>query len=353
VIVADRCPGVLRPHHAEDGLMVRLRLPGGRTTGRQLALLSALAARHGNDELQLTSRGGVQLRGLPDPVPDALVAALESAGLLPSPDHDLVRNVVCSPLTGIAGRRADLSGLVGELDRALVAEPALAGMPGRFLFALDDGRGDVTAMPFDLGYRAAAPDRGHVLVGDRDHALQVQRAAAAGTMVGLAREFLTARPRFPGRGWHVRDLNGWADSLGTSPLAAPGAAAPPPLGAIGGAASVHVPLGLLTAAQAAAVGRVAGHGPVVLTPWRGVVVPGAAARLAELTRTGLVADDASAWALISACVGAPYCGRTHVETRRLALDLVAGGLVERTHVSGCDRRCGAPAGPHRDLVGAI
>ena len=54
-----------------------------------------------------------------------------------------------------------------------------------------------------------------------------------------------------------------------------------PLGAVAGAASIQVPLALLTPAQAATVETCA-TGPVVITPWRGLVLPGAASRLPEL-----------------------------------------------------------------------
>ena len=52
-----------------------------------------------------------------------------------------------------------------ELDAALCADPALAELPGRFLFALDDGRGDVASLAFDLGYRAVDDDHGLLVVG--------------------------------------------------------------------------------------------------------------------------------------------------------------------------------------------
>ncbi len=124
----------------------------------------------------------------------------------------------------------------------------------------------------------------------------------------------------------------------------------PPLGAVAGAASVLVPLGLLTPEQTAAVCRVAGGGPVIITPWRGLIIPDGATGMLRLLEAGLVADAHSGWALVSACVGAPHCARTTLDTRAIALDLVDRGVTERVHVSGCGRRCGAPRVPHRELV---
>jgi precorrin-3B synthase len=123
-----------------------------------------------------------------------------------------------------------------------------------------------------------------------------------------------------------------------------------PLGAIAGAASVQVPLALLTPAQAATVEACA-VGAVVITPTRGLVLPGATSRLLELTAAGLVDDPASPWSAISACVGAPSCRQALIDTRGYATALARSGpLVPRTHISGCERRCGAPTGDHLDLV---
>jgi precorrin-3B synthase len=64
-----------------------------------------------------------------------------------------------------------------------------------------------------------------------------------------------------------------------------------------------------------------------------------------------VVDDETEWAQVSACVGAPFCARARIDTTEVAEALVtAGGPLPRTHVSGCERRCGAPTGEHRDLV---
>ena len=346
VTPADRCPGILRPHQAADGAMMRVRVPGGQTTGAALGELARIAQRYGSGLLQLTSRGSIQLRGLPANPPDAVAAELADAGFLPSADHDRVRNIAASPLTGLAGGSADLRPMVAALDRALLGDPELAGLPGRFLFVLDDGRGDVSSLAVDLGYRALAEDHGVLLIGGGDHGLPVSAEAAVPTMIELARQFLD-RHRTSGV-WHVRQLDPPLVIAAPAPMHTPGFGIP--LGRIADHASIAVPLGLLSPDQVHSVITVSGPGPLVITPWRGMVLPNSADRLPELVAAGLVADDASAWSMISACVGAPWCHQSRADTRMLAAQLAARTPLARTHLSGCERRCGAPAGDHLDLV---
>jgi precorrin-3B synthase len=350
VTYADRCPGVLRPHLAQDGAVVRIRVPGGQTTGAALGRLRGIAQEFGSGDLQLTSRASVQLRGLSDPVPADLIAAVTDAGFLPSEAHERVRNIIASPLTGISGGVADLRRLVVDLDTRLCADPRLASLPSRFLFVVDDGRGDVSRRSFDLGYRAVDHDHGWLLLGGADLGIPIPASHAADMLLTLVREFLTASRRSADV-WHVRDLPSWTKSVpGVRTLIPPLGRTNVPLGAVGGAASVHVPLGSLTPAQAATVEACAA-GRVVLTPSRGLVLPGAAGRLPELVAAGLIDDASSPWSAISACVGAPSCQKSLIDTRAYATMLAESGHpVPRTHISGCERRCGAPAGAHHDLV---
>jgi precorrin-3B synthase len=347
---ADRCPGVLRPHLAQDGAVVRVRIPGGQTSGTALGRLSRIAQEFGSSDLQLTSRASLQLRGLPDPLPDGFIAAVREAGFLPSDTHERVRNIIASPLTGISGGVVDVRSMVAALDAGLCDSPQLAGLPSRFLFAIDDGRDDVGGGFFDLGFRAIDHDLGWLMVSGWGWGLQVSARDAVEQLLDLAHQFLTASEGVGGV-WHVRDLSSWATSLpGVRATGLSRAATSTPLGAIAGAASVQVPLALLTSAQASAVVACAA-GPVVITPSRGLVLPGAAARLTELVAAGFVDDPASPWSAISACVGAPSCQRSLINTRAYATALARSGLpLSRTHISGCERRCGAPAVAHLDLV---
>jgi precorrin-3B synthase len=347
---ADHCPGVLRPHLAQDGAVVRVRIPGGQTSGVALGRLSRIAQEFGNSDLQLTSRASLQLRGLPDPLPDGFIRAVGEAGLLPSESHERVRNIVASPLTGISGGAADVRPLVATFDAELCATPRLANLPSRFLFAVDDGRGDLSRMPFDLGYRTVDRDQGWLLVGGSGWGLPVSAGTAVEMLLDLAEQFLTASRRSGGV-WHVRDLPSWAMSItGLRAIALPHEMTGTPLGAIANAASVQVPLALLTPAQAAMVEACAA-GPVVITPSRGLVLPGAARHLTELAAAGLIDDPASPWSALSACVGAPSCQHSLINTRAYAnAQAQSGSPLPRTHISGCERRCGAPAEPHQDLV---
>ncbi|WP_238490523.1 hypothetical protein [Actinoplanes flavus] len=127
----DACPGALRLHAAADGLLARVRLPGGLLTGARLRALRELAEEFGDGALELTSRANIQLRGLSATDAPALATRLRAAGLLPSPTHDNVRNIASPPLPGSAIRA-----LISALDNAILGDPTLAGLPGKFLFAL-------------------------------------------------------------------------------------------------------------------------------------------------------------------------------------------------------------------------
>jgi sulfite reductase beta subunit-like hemoprotein len=155
----DACPGALQLHQAADGALARVRLPGGVISPAQLAALAHAATRFGSPAMELTSRGNIQLRAITDTAAVAEIAA--AAGLLPSQTHERVRNLVASPLSGRLGGRTDIRGLVTELDEAIQSEPALAHLPGRFMFGVDDGRGDISGLAAEAGTPLAsrAPHR--------------------------------------------------------------------------------------------------------------------------------------------------------------------------------------------------
>jgi precorrin-3B synthase len=307
---ADRCPGALRVHQAADGGLVRVRVPGGRLSAAQVAALASASARVGDGNLDLTSRGNVQLRGLRDR--DALLDVLLQAGLLPSPAHDTARNIVASQL-------ADLP--VRELDAGVCADPALAELPGRFLLGLDDGSGDVQGLAPDLSLQGPS-----LVIGGR-----LAGPGSVGDLLAACRIFLALRTSE----WRLAELADGAEriaaamgrSLGAGALAGPRTA----VGTHGPRVVAHVPFGRLTPAHLAVLGD------VVLTPWHSVVVD------AGTDLALFVTDPTSPWIGLTACVG-KQCASSLSDVRA---DAVPGDLP--THWSGCSRRCGSPAGS-RDLV---
>ncbi|MER5635370.1 hypothetical protein ABT095_00240 [Kitasatospora sp. NPDC002227] len=342
---SDACPGALRLHAADDGALARVRIPGGLLTSRQALALADAADELGDGALETTSRGNVQLRGLAADSGLELGRRLRSAGLLPSDTHERVRNIVASPAAGLDGLGyADVQGWVRALDAALCASAAAAGLSGKFLFALDDGRGDVAALDADVTLIAVAGGGALLRLGRARTARAVAAGGEVAAAVAAAVEFLAVA----GGAWHVREVS--ALDAGSEPL--PGFGAPLDIGVLGGAAvCVGLRFGRVTAAQWRLLASV-GDG-LRVTPWRSVVVPGAgASALPELAVAGLRTEAESAWAGASACTGLPGCGKSLADVRRdaaAALDSTAAGGLP-VHWSGCERRCGHPSGAWVDVL---
>lgn len=378
---ADRCPGVLRLAEAADGLLARVRLPGGLIDAAQLRVLARLAVELGDGRIELTSRGNVQVRGLAAGAASPLTSELIQAGLLPSLSHDRVRNVLASPLAGL-DRGPDLTGVVRALDAALCVRPRLAELSGRFLFAVDDGRGDVAGLGADVV--ATIRTDGAVVNGLSVRGL---RDAVVAAMIACAEAFLDRRAALGSSAWRIADLPGGAEPVRSVVAARLGLAAAQgepiagtpdaraaarPVGLVvrqetgGGAesaASVRddpgfsavllAPLGRLTSAQVSWVAdRVAGRAARI-TPWRSVVLPDlvdAAGVLREAAGLGFGTDEASPWLRVTACAGRPGCASALADVQADAAAFAARWPGRLVHVSGCARHCGRPAATEIDVT---
>ncbi|BCL17458.1 precorrin-3B synthase [Micromonospora sagamiensis] len=349
----DRCPGALRAHQAADGALVRVRIPGGRLDPAQVRCLATAARRDGDGTLELTSRGNVQVRGITDPAGvDRIASALVGVGLLPSATHERVRNIVASPLSGLdATGRVDVRPLVGAVDAALCAAGDLAGLSGRFLIALDDGRGDLTGLGADLCWTAGT---GALLVSGTDVGIRVTTDVPA-AIVTAARVFLRLCAGRTGL-WRIADLPDAPAAIAAAldgPQATPvepPRGLPPTVGVHpAGFTVVAAPLGRLTADQADTLAAVAST--LVVTPWRTVVVTSAEpTAVSTLATAGLVVDPASPWVGVTSCTGRPGCEKSLADVRADATAALAAAGPRTPealplHWAGCDRCCGRPAGP--------
>lgn len=373
----DACPGTLRLHRADDGALARVRVPGGLLTAGQADVLRDLAERLGDGELHLTSRGNVQVRGLPSECGSELASLLGRSGLLPSERHERVRNVVASPLSGLDGLgERGVRPWLTALDALLCAADRAADLSGRFLFALDDGRGDVAALGGDVTLTARGNDEALLRLGPAHDAVLISAEQAPQAALVAAETFLEQAP--DAGAWRVTDL---PDGVGplfdavvsrlqqaglratptTEPL--PQDAGGPALGIVPGphdtaALSLGLPLGSVSAPQwqtLADAARHRGDGELRLTPWRGVILPGversAAGRLLEeLGAAGLLTGPESPWTGVGACIGRPGCAKALDDVRATATAALGPVGALPVYWSGCERRCGHPHGEWIDVV---
>jgi precorrin-3B synthase len=366
VSAADACPGILALHPARDGHVARIRLPGGYVSRARWAALAALSSEFGDGRLDVTARGNVQLRGLLPEAGAELAQRAARAGLLPSTPHDRSRNITASPLAGLEGR-PPLRGIVRAIDAAIVADPALAVLPGRFLCAVDDGSGGAGLAASDIGVRRTGRHAEMIIAGRRA-GVRLPVAEAVPAVVSAARAAVAC-----GVGGPVTRIADLADG-GASVAAAiggslgervPASDARLPLGtydassgarlplgrdgtAGGGALVIAAPLGRLSSEQAALIGGLLRAGDVLRLGIAGrVVIPLAqrpAAALESLAGSGLLMSDDHELAGVTACSGMA-CLKATADVRASARPLPGH---PRTHWAACPRGCGRP--PDAELL---
>jgi len=370
-VTADACPGILDLHEARDGLVARIRLPGGYASRARLLSLAILAGRFGDGHVDLTARGNVQVRGIRPDAADGMAQRAAAVGLMPSPAHDRARNITASPLAGLAGH-ADLRGLVRALDRAIRADPGLAALPGRFLFSLDDGTGRAGIGACDVGLRLDS-GAAELVVAGRLTGIRGPAAAGIRRVAAAARAFVDQRRAESSGAGSGANVNAAPGSTRVAGLADGGAGVAAAAGgvlgdAVGDTADrltlgavpdvrnlvvIAAPLARLTTTQLRLVARMLQPGEVArLTTAGRIVLPlavgadaafhgadAAGTALQRLDDAGLVVSDGHELAPVTACAGMA-CGRSLAEVRVLAGRVPGLGAV---HWAGCDRRCGLPA----------
>jgi precorrin-3B synthase len=367
---SDACPGAVQTHRAADGQLARVRVPGGLLSAAQVQVLAGSAVELADGALELTSRGNLQLRGLAPEAPAELARRLFDAELLPSEAHETARNVVASVLSGRSGGLLDVRPVVRAFDAGLVADPALAELPGRFLVTVDDGRGDVIGLGGDVGLHAlsrdaSAADAVALTLAGTDSGLRAAPADAHALALDAARAFLAERTAQGSQAWRLAELTDGvgavAARLAGHPV--PGDRPAPGTGPVVGATEQVdglvalvglVPLGRLTAPALDVLVQVTAAlgSEIQVTPWRSVVVPDLPDEFVDdvataLHHAGLVFDAASPWAQVTACAGLPGCAKSRADVRADAAHAVATGTLPVAgpqHWAGCERRCGRPAG---------
>jgi precorrin-3B synthase len=365
------CPGIAHAVPAKDGMLIRIRVPGGMISASELAAVSAVSAEFANGQIEITSRANLQLRAIRTEDLDHVSAALSAAGLFPSARHDRVRNIVTSPLSGFApDELIDCPAIVRELDAQLMASETLTGLHPKFSFGIDGGGQWFSQEADDLSLRAfgtRATPMFQLFLGSVDTGFAIESRHAVECLLTAARACLKLAERFsvPVRARKLIEISGALELVveavaswvtPSEKMCPPKIVTQAPLGVYpeGDLATLvpGVPLGHLAARQAQRLSDIAMEysADLRLAPWRGVVlcaVPETVVAdvIARLESVKLWCDGRDGFRGIVACAGSVGCDASLADVRDTATTLarqLAGRPLRagwRVHLSGCEKQC--------------
>lgn len=351
-----------------DGLLVRIKPFGGRLSIDQAAAVAALAARHGNGLIELTSRANLQLRGVTETTLQPLISELDTLGLIDAAaDAEARRNIIASPLAGLDPGTYDTRAVTSQLEDRLRQQDDLSALPDKFGFLIDGGGilplADVEA-DVRFAWNGSGVSVGLAARSGMEWIGNCSPDSVPDVAVALAMQFLAHADSAR----RMRDLPESARRTVGQLLPACEAGhhgvTPEAVIAIAGclrrgppeAPIVAVAAGLaFGGATADALAEVfqaakrAGVREVRLTPWRAILLATPAhldanELLAACEDAGLITDPTDPRRSVSACPGAPACANGSTAVRSDAgtfADLFGGPLMTglTMHVSGCAKGC--------------
>jgi ferredoxin-nitrite reductase len=135
------CPDIYHPAVARDGLLTRLRIPGGVLNESQCLTIAQLLESTGLEYIQVTNRANLQLRGLAQDLAPELLTRLADGGLAAIDTAvDGIRNVMLSPTAGIdAQELIDVRPLADAWHEYLTHHPELGVLSTKFSVGFDGG----------------------------------------------------------------------------------------------------------------------------------------------------------------------------------------------------------------------
>lgn len=367
------CPGILHAIQAKDGLLTRIRVPGGMIVPSQLAAIADLSAAYSDGHVEITSRSNLQMRAIQDKNLNYLARGLDSAGFLPSPQHDRIRNVVASPFAGLGFYEIlDSRPFVRELDRRLTREQGMADLPPKFSFAIDGGGSWFNRESDDLALRVVAVDNSHLFslaIGGIFSGFGVTIDNAVDCLIEAAQICLCISKRFdvPASGKKIapmsQAMNYLLRELSHFLVDCPRSGDRKfvddiPVGVYltkqAGFVNLvpSVPLGRLTSVQTRCMASIAREwdGDIRLAPWRGIIIgsiPECAIGpvAARLQAVDLSLDSKNGYRGIFVCAGSTGCAASVADVRSDAA-VLARRLSGRdgkpgwtVNISGCEKQC--------------
>ncbi|MDE0175550.1 MAG: precorrin-3B synthase [Defluviicoccus sp.] len=374
--VKGRCPSLMSPMEAGDGLLVRVKPRAATLAAEQADAVAEAAGRYGNGIVELTNRGHLQIRGLSHAGIEGLCRSMAESGLAgASPRAEAVRNVLADPLGPDDPRtRFDSHDLARRLSLVLEDDPALHALPDKFGILVDAG----IALPLagctaDIAVRSEGGGA-TLSLGGGDRSLPLVVEAVEDAVRRLLSAFLSwledgdrhdasRPPRMrtmvaacgAGGVFRAAGLHGEtrpderAGGPATRPLPGFVQVADGPRGCF----LLGAPFGGIEAeklAELAEMARLFSDGTIRISPWRAAVLCGVSradtpALRGRAAKAGFVVEPDDPRVRIVACAGRPRCASAEADTRADAALVAASGRMPEgiVHVSGCAKGCAHPS----------
>jgi ferredoxin-nitrite reductase len=387
------CPDIYHPAVARDGLLTRLRIPGGVLNESQCLAIAELLESTGLEYIQVTNRANLQLRGLSQDLALELLTNLADFGLAAiDPAVDGIRNMMLSPTAGIDSQELiDVRPLANAWHEYLTHHLELGVLSTKFSVGFDGGGTvGIVDRPNDITL-LAVNDREfslHLSIGERGDApvpvgVRLGLAECLPMLAAIAQSYRQGIELLGGdtrRKPRLRDVIRHWGLTGFSEIVQREFAGSrlfifknldPDRDACEENGDRHLgvhqqnqtdfyylgivlPLGRWTIDQIKGLAKLAaryGSGQIRLTPWQNMIIPDINGidllRVQELiTDLGLVQTANHPSSLLRACAGATGCQFGATDTQRDAIDLsnylAAKFSLDRPlniHFSGCDKSC--------------
>lgn len=151
------CPGLFYTTPAQDGILSRMRIPGGMINSKQCQAIADIADQYGGGYVDVTNRANIQIREICQGIDSTVLQQLQNLGLGSSNiGVDQIRNIMTSPTAGIdPGELIDPRPFVVSWDNYINRHPALSALSAKFSVCFDGGGlVSVSDRPNDITFAA-------------------------------------------------------------------------------------------------------------------------------------------------------------------------------------------------------
>ncbi|BAZ10059.1 precorrin-3B synthase [Calothrix sp. NIES-4071] len=386
------CPGLFYATPAIDGVISRIRIPGGILTSHQVRVIADYANIFGGDgSINVTNRANLQVRGIRGS--EAALITLRSVELAGIPEVDHIRNIMASPTAGIdSSELIDTRYLVRELDEYICSHKELGGLSPKFSVAFDGGgKVSVCQQPNEITFSAVKENTFiyfHLLIGGEATNILLKPEECLFVVAALAQLYLNEiditekrKPRlkklFQEKGlsktleqaqkylpfplnvsnhtYHINTNTNY--HLGAHPQRQKG------YSYIG----IVLPLGKLNINQLYNLANLVdtyGSGSLRLTPWQNLIIPDIKSEFIpqvqeHIENLGLHWSANHIYSGLVACTGNKGCASSATDTKTDALALaeylqqhISLDIPIKIHFTGCSKSCAYHGKSDITLLGA-